>query len=181
MGLSGRESKESRGQEIGWSRSSFCPAENPQENTGTASVFQREGIPLQPIGPLIGAFVLSLAQKSLFAMSSVPDGGSDSYELRATVQDVRNETKRLLGREQKQNLTHDSAGRQLEGSSESNAHDGFTASHLHGTFCFDDSKALILSEQRWIRADLQGAQDCLNSQILHIFIFPSCRKLLLRS
>lgn len=116
MGLSGRESEGSSGQEIGWSASFFYTAENTQEIKETVCVFQRGPTSPRAIGPAISAAYLLLGE-ARFVMCSVTDwtGGAlqtrqgRNYDLSAAVQDVAPEIKSSQNRVQV-DLVHDSAG-----------------------------------------------------------------------
>lgn len=100
VGLSGRESEGSSGQEIGWSASFFYTAENTRENKEAACVFQRDRTSPRAIKPTISAAYLLLG-KARFVMCSVTDWTEGTlqtrrgrnYDLSAAVQDVAPEIK----------------------------------------------------------------------------------------
>lgn len=98
MGLSGRESEGSSGQEIGWSASFFYTAENRQEHKETVCVFQHDRTSPRAIEPTIRAAYL---RKARFVMCSDWTEGTlqtrqgRNYDLSAAVQDVAPEIKTL--------------------------------------------------------------------------------------
>lgn len=102
MGLSGRESEGSSGQEIGWSASFFYTAENTQENKETVCVFQHDRTSARAIEPTISAAYL-LLRKARFVMCAITDWTEGAlqtrqgrnYDLSAAVQDVAPEIKTL--------------------------------------------------------------------------------------
>lgn len=108
MGLSGRESEGSSGQEIGWSGSFFYTAENTHENKDMACIFRREGTSPGTIGPPIsGVYLISGSEKPGCGCAGLQTGAqatpkarqSRGRELSAAVQDVATEMKSLLRRD----------------------------------------------------------------------------------